>query len=71
MPMKTLTDEERACLRRLAREPDTQQACSQTVLEGLVARGLLEKRPLLNLPVNPPRSGYHLTAAGREALAAG
>ena len=65
----SLTTAELACLRRLEREPDAQQPCSQAVLDRLVRKGLVEQRPLLCIPIVPQRCGYHLTAAGRQALA--
>jgi hypothetical protein len=70
MASQSLTDAELACLRRLARDPDAHQACSQLVLDELLVKGLVEKQPSLGLPVLPQRGGYHLTAAGRRALEA-
>lgn len=68
--MQQITHEELVCLQRLEREPDTQWLCSQLVLESLLTKGLIEQRPLLNLPVIPQQSGYHLTSAGIKVVRA-
>jgi hypothetical protein len=47
--------------------------CKQSVLDGLLRRGLVESDPLVVLPQTPQgfgRRSYHLTAAGQAALRA-
>ena len=66
--MESLTDEELACLQRFRSETDSQQPCPQAVLDKLMAKGLIEQKRLLALPVQPQRTGYQLTPAGHRVL---
>lgn len=67
--MTELRPRERACLRYLARHPDSSPSqFSTSLLEGLVARGLLERGQSLSLPPLPAQNRYRLTWRGRQAL---
>lgn len=67
--MTELRPQERACLRYLARNPDSSPSHFSTILlEGLVARGLLERSQSLSLPPLPAQNRYRLTQRGRRAL---
>jgi hypothetical protein len=67
--MTELRPQERACLRYLARNPDSSPPHFSTVLlEGLMARGLLERSRSLSLPPLPAQNRYRLTPRGRRVL---
>jgi hypothetical protein len=71
-PMTELRPLERTCLRYLALHPDSPPPpqFGATLLESLVARGLLERRQTTYMPPLPAYYHYRLTRRGRRALLA-
>ena len=60
---------ELACLQSLADRPEiAHPACGTPLLDHLVALGLLQRVPLLTLPVLPTRYGYRVTMLGQRIL---
>jgi hypothetical protein len=70
--MDALDKDELRCLTALAATACPAGGdCPEDVLQRLLARGLVEKVPLMHLPLPMIRAGYRRTVAGEAALRGG
>lgn len=67
--MKALNKFELDCLRMIASELSGELLpCAYDVIQRLESLGLVERVPGVWLPLEMKRTGYRITAAGREVL---